>query len=150
MIKQKSLVQFHFLNPISVVQNRTRLKAFIRQLFKNEKVLLESLTYVFCSDAYLHRLNKEYLNHDNYTDIITFPLSKQNSPVVSDIYISAERVKENAAILNTTFKKEIHRIIFHGALHLCGYLDKTKADKNLMRKKENTYLEEYFVPRETI
>lgn len=120
------------------------------QLFKEEHIALERLDYVFCTDSYLLELNRTHLNHDTYTDIITFPLSAPNDPVISDIYISIDRVKENAATLNNPFAKELYRVIFHGALHLCGFKDKTKKEKQLMREKEEFYLGSYFVPRETL
>jgi probable rRNA maturation factor len=119
-------------------------------MFKKENTALERLDYIFCSDAYLLELNKAYLKHDTYTDIITFPLSIPPAPVISDIYISVDRVKENASALRTTFNQELHRVIFHGALHLCGYIDKSKSDQKLMREKEDSYLNSYFVSRETL
>jgi len=119
-------------------------------MFKHENTALEKLDYIFCSDTYLINLNQTYLKHDTYTDIITFPLSTPPAPVLSDVYISIDRVKENASTLKTTFTQELHRVIFHGALHLCGYMDKSKIEKKLMRKKEDFYLSSYFVSRETL
>jgi rRNA maturation RNase YbeY len=94
-------------------------------------------------------LNKTHLNHDTYTDIITFELSPKNEALIADIYISVERVKENAQSFTTSFQKELHRVIFHGALHLCGYKDKSKKQSQLMRFKEEENLILYFVSRET-
>ena len=127
----------------------TALKAFIKQLFTKQNKPLSRISYVFCSDQYLLQLNLKHLNHDTYTDIITFPLSELSEPVVSDVYISVDRVKENSIKMQTTFTQELHRVIFHGALHLCGYSDKSKQEKLAMRKKEDEYLNAYFVPRET-
>jgi probable rRNA maturation factor len=142
-------IYFHFLNPITF-SHRTCLKKFIWHLFLQEGIALETLNYIFCSDTYLYQMNVSYLKHDTYTDIITFPLSPYNAPIISDIYISTDRVKENALFYHTSQNKELHRVIFHGALHLCGYKDKTVAQKNRIREKENFYLNQYFVSRETL
>lgn len=143
-------VQFHFLNSQFSLRERSRLKKFILQLFKRERQAVESLNYIFCDDAYLIELNRSYLNHDTYTDIITFQLSSKNEPVVADVYISIERVKENSKLFHTSFKNELHRVLFHGVLHVCGYQDKTNKQTAEMRSKEEFYLERYFkVPRGT-
>jgi probable rRNA maturation factor len=136
-------VYFHFLEPASLKDRKT-LKAFLQSLFKKERVGLESLTYIFCSDQYLLEINKQYLNHDYYTDIITFNLADNPKLVIGEIYISLDRVKDNAQNFNTSFKQELHRVIFHGALHLCGYKDKTAKEEKLMREKEDQYLKLYF------
>jgi rRNA maturation RNase YbeY len=143
-------IQFHYVNGPFFLTHRTALKSFIIQLFKTENVHVEELHYIFCSDQYLLQLNKNFLDHDTYTDIITFNLSESSAPIVSDIYISTDRVRENAKALNTTFTNELHRVVFHGALHLCGYKDKTKVQKALMRQKEDACLQQYFVSRETL
>jgi rRNA maturation RNase YbeY len=136
-------VDFHFLEPASL-KDRQILKAFLRSLFKKEGTKLDSLRYIFCSDKYLLEINRQYLNHDDYTDIITFNLSDSPVPVNGEIYISVDRVKDNARQFNTSFRQELHRVIFHGALHLCGYKDKSSKDEKLMREKENQYLALYF------
>ena len=137
-------IQFHFLSSKIQLQNRKALKLFLVSIFKQEKTKLDSLTYVFCSDSYLLEINKEYLNHDYFTDIISFNLGGPDAEVAGEIYISLDRVKENAKSLGESYKKELHRVIFHGALHLCGYKDKKPAEVNLMRSKEDEYLEKYF------
>lgn len=142
-------IHFHFLTSITL-RHRNSLKNFIQLLFHQENVQLQVLNYIFCSDAYLAEINLRYLNHDTYTDIITFHLSQPNKPIIGDIYISVERVKENAIAFQTTFKEELHRVIFHGALHLCGYTDKSNKQKKLMRQKEEFYIKQYFVSRETL
>ncbi len=119
------------------------LKLQIEQLFIKERVVLDSLSYVFCSDEYLLKINREFLNHDFYTDIITFDLSEKQVGVIGEIYISLDRVKENAAGLGISFSEELLRVLFHGALHLCGYRDKKKAEIMEMRKKEEQYLRLY-------
>lgn len=146
---KRNKIGFHFLNPVPQLQNRRKLKLFIEELFANENRELAQIDYIFCSDSYLLQLNQQHLQHDTLTDIITFELSNRTESVVSEIYISAERVKENAQKFETTFAHELHRVIFHGALHLCGYKDKTRKEQELMRQKEEQYLALYFVSRET-
>ncbi len=137
-------ISFHELTKVTL-HNRRALKSFIPILFKKEKIAFESLTYIFCSDDYLLKVNNDFLQHDYYTDIITFDLSSSTTaPVIGEIYISVDRVKENAINHNTTFELELHRVIFHGALHLCGYKDKSKKDALLMRDKEEDCLSMYF------
>lgn len=116
------------------------LKALLLALFEQENKKIEHLTYIFCSDRFLKNINKEFLQHNYYTDILTFVLSEKKAPVISEIYISIERVHENAKIFGSSYLKELQRVIIHGALHLCGYRDHTNKEKLLMRKKENEYL----------
>lgn len=126
------------------LKERTRLKEFIRELFKREEQGLTNLQYVFCTDEYLLRINQQFLNHDTYTDIVTFELSPDPEVTDGEIYISIDRVKENAEQYEVTENYELHRVMFHGALHLCGYKDKTKKEIELMRQKEDEYLRLYF------
>jgi probable rRNA maturation factor len=139
-----SRVSFHYLDVSFLFPNRTRLKFFLIEQARKEGFEVDALTYVFCTDAYLLEMNQQYLNHDTLTDIITFPLSAKGQPLLSDIYISVERVRENAASFQAGLQREIHRVIFHGLLHLCGYKDKSKADVKLMREKEELLLDRYF------
>ncbi|MBI1342118.1 MAG: rRNA maturation RNase YbeY [Terrimonas sp.] len=125
------------------LRNRRALKSFLQELFKKEGKKLESLNYIFCTDEALLSINKTYLKHDYYTDIISFDLSDKGLPVKGEIYISLDRVKANAKSFRTTIKEEIHRVIFHGALHLCGYKDKTSAEINEIRSRECFYLKKY-------
>ena len=127
---------------------RTVLKKYIQSVFKKEGKKLEFINYIFCSDKVLLNINRKYLKHDFYTDIITFDLS-ENAAVKSEIYISVDRVHENARKLGVSFKSEIHRVIFHGVLHLCGYNDKTKSEKAKMREREDVYLAKYLKQRST-
>jgi probable rRNA maturation factor len=136
-------IQFHILQPISL-EERTRLKQFLIALFKKEKKPLGELSYIFCSDQRLLEINQQFLQHDFYTDIITFPLSDPGQPMSGEIYISVDRVRDNAREFGNSLRKELHRVIFHGALHLCGYKDKSRKDENLMRKMEDKYLALYF------
>ena len=137
-------VNFFFSECKPTLRHRLRLKRFIIAIFKQEKRLLESISFVFTNDKRLLELNKNYLNHDYYTDIITFELSEKNRPTVAEVYISCDRVQENAKIHNNSFKEELHRVIFHGVLHLCGYKDKANNQSKQMRGKENSYLRRYF------
>lgn len=123
---------------------RSNLKVFLERIFRKEGRVLESLNYVFCSDRELLQINKNYLGHDYYTDIITFDLSGQNKTIMAEIYISVERVRDNARQLGVSFKEELHRVVFHGVLHLCGYGDKDEKLSRKMREKENLYLNQYF------
>tara|TARA_B110000444_G_scaffold260108_1_gene305965 strand:+ start:921 stop:1343 length:423 start_codon:yes stop_codon:yes gene_type:complete len=97
------------------------------------------LNYIFCDDSYLHKINLEFLKHDTYTDIITFDDSLGDE-LIADIYISIERVEENASIYSVSFQNELYRVIVHGLLHLCGYTDKTDQALDQMRGKEDKYL----------
>jgi rRNA maturation RNase YbeY len=126
--------------------SKTTLKQNLKTLAKSEGKALKDISVVFTDDDYLLEVNKQYLNHDYYTDVITFDYSV--FPEVSgDIMISLDRVKENADTLSVSFQEELNRVVYHGLLHLCGYKDKSAADEKLMRKKENYYLE-LFVSRE--
>jgi rRNA maturation RNase YbeY len=136
-------IRFHFLSEVPL-RDRVRLKSFLPSLFKKEKKQLAELQYIFCSDDYLLDINKQYLKHNYYTDIITFDLSEEGQPINAEIYISVDRVRDNARSFGNTLKNELHRVIFHGALHLCGYKDKGQQDEKLMRKMEDQYLRLYF------
>jgi rRNA maturation RNase YbeY len=120
------------------------LKQFLEQLFKKERKGLFELTYVFCSDEYLLGINRDFLKHDFYTDIITFDLSENPKQIIGEIYISLDRIKDNSKTLKTSIKEETLRVIFHGALHLCGYNDKSKTDIIKMRIKEEEYIALYY------
>ena len=141
-------VRFFFEHKKFSLEKRTELKAFIESLFKREKKKLSSINYVFCSDKRLLEINRQFLNHDFYTDIITFDLSESDS-TQAEIYISIDRVKDNAKSFGTSFKSELHRVIFHGVLHLCGYGDKNNIEKKEMRKKEDFFVNQYFRERST-
>jgi rRNA maturation RNase YbeY len=138
---------FDGVNP--TINHRRKLRKYINSIFLAEKKELRAINYIFTSDNAVHKINKKHLNHDHYTDIITFRLSGNHEPINAEIYISIDRVRENAAQLNTSFSIELHRVMFHGALHLSGYNDKTKSQKLIMRKKENHYLSRYFGKRFT-
>lgn len=137
-------VHFYFHDRRPVLKDRKRLKGFIKDLFAKEKKKLGSINYVFCSDKHLHGINLGFLKHDFYTDIVTFDLSSNTEETEGEVYISVDRVKENANKLGAPFCEELHRVIFHGALHLCGYKDKKRADALKMRSKEDIYIKKYF------
>jgi len=137
-------ISFFFQDVMFSLANRSPLKKYIQSIFKNEGRDLESINFIFCTDKALLDINRKFLDHDFYTDIITFDLSETHQ-IRAEIYISVDRVRDNAAELSVSLKSELHRVIFHGVLHLCGYSDKTKADKAKMREKEDFYLAEYFI-----
>lgn len=137
-------VTFSFYKVSAVLPKQIKLKKFLIELFNIENKDADSVTFIFCSDKYLLGLNQKFLKHDTFTDILTFVLSTDDLPIIGEIYISIERVTENARSYNVEFVKELHRVIFHGALHLCGYNDKTTNQKKFMRSMEEQYLKLYF------
>jgi probable rRNA maturation factor len=126
-------------------KNKALIRDWIKRTIIAEGYKLKELNYIFCSDSYLIEINRQYLNHDTYTDIITFDNSESPRTVVGDIFISVERIRENALKFSGNETDELHRVIIHGVLHLLGYTDKTKNDKNTMTLKENVYLAVRFV-----
>ena len=118
------------------INNEDEFSNWISEVITSESYVLGEINYVFCDDAYLHKINVEYLNHDTLTDIITFDNSI-GKMIHSDIVISVERVTDNAKDFNVSFEEELKRVIIHGVLHLCGYKDKSKEEDVLMRQKEN-------------
>jgi rRNA maturation RNase YbeY len=123
--------------------DRNKLKKFLLLLFKSEGKKLGQLNYVFCSDSYLQQLNKKFLSHNYKTDILTFPTLDTPNSISGEIYISVERAKVNATRFKESFKQELRRLIFHGALHLCGYRDKTERQMRIMRNQEDHFLKLY-------
>lgn len=117
-----------------------KTKSWIDAVIKQEKKASGSINYIFCSDKYLHQINLEYLNHDTLTDIVTFDNSERKGIIDGDIFISIERVRENAGKYGRTFDEELHRVLIHGILHLVGFSDKSAEQKKRMRKKEDAYL----------
>jgi len=126
------------------LKHRKKLKIFIEDLFAKEKTELDNVSYIFCSDKYLLEINNRFLKHDFYTDVITFDLSSAKEGAGGEVYLSIDRINDNAKKIGVSFNEELHRVFFHGALHLCGYSDKTKAQQKEMREKENEYLLKYF------
>lgn len=122
------------------IKNKLAIKKWLKNTVELEKKKLGELNYIFCSDEYLLEMNVSYLNHDTLTDIITFDNSETEGLIVGDIFISVDRVEENAKKFEVEFAEELHRVMVHGALHLLGYKDKKKEEKEKMREKENYYL----------
>lgn len=121
--------------------DQKKISAWIQQTIINEKQKAGQVFFLFTSDEYLLSINRDFLNHDYYTDIITFDNSEKTKVVSGELYISLERVKENAKLLKLPFEKEMFRVMVHGILHLCGYGDKTPSELKTMREKENLYLD---------
>ena len=139
----------HFFNEQInfTLKNKTKIRTWIRQTVRTHHKKISSLNYIFTSDEYLLEINQQYLRHDTFTDIITFDQSSDQNNIEADIYISIERVSSNAKKLKSTFEDELNRVMIHGVLHLLGFKDKTKADKEEMRKKENHYLALRFISK---
>ncbi len=135
-------IRFNWLTKNPKFGNYTLLKQFVQSLFQTENKELAKLNYIFTNDVFLLNLNQTHLNHNTLTDIITFELS-ETTETIGEIYISIERVADNANKFNVAFKQEFLRVVFHGALHLCGYKDKKPADKLIMREKEDFYIKLY-------
>ncbi len=133
------MINFHNADISFQLRNRKLLKTNLQVLFSMEQKEIQNVDYIFCSDPFLLELNRNYLKHDYLTDILTFDLSISTA-IIADIYISIERVKENSNILKCSFSTELHRVIIHGALHLCGFADSTLEEITKMRDKEEEYL----------
>jgi len=123
-----------------LLKNKTQLRDWFINTAKAEGNSIKELNYIFCSDTYLLEMNQSYLNHDTYTDIITFDNSETEVEIQGDIFISVDRVRENAQTFGINEQDELHRVMIHGLLHLLGYGDKSKAEKAKMTEKENYYL----------
>ena len=121
------------------LEDQERIVEWVSEAIEEEGFELGSIDYIFCSDEFLLNINRSHLQHDDYTDIITFPL--EENPIVGEIYISIDRVKENASTFQTTFEDELHRVMIHGVLHLCGFDDHEEEDIQEIRKKEEDYLD---------
>ena len=138
-----STIFFNNADKSTSLRSRTVLKTFIDKQCLKEGIHIETLQYVFCSDAFVLDINNRYLNHNYYTDIISFDLSEQKGRLIGDVYISIDRVKENAKTEGHPYMHELLRVIFHGALHFCGYKDKKPADQKIMRSMEDKWLKAY-------
>jgi len=128
---------FEKIEPVKI--QKEAVQNAIDFLIENEKKQPGEISVIFCSDEYLLKINEQYLNHNYYTDIVTFDYV-ENSVISGDLFISLDRIKENSAQFNVAFKEELYRVILHGVLHLVGYKDKTATEKKLMRGKEDFYL----------
>lgn len=128
------------------LENEEAFENWIIDIVDSEASAVGEINYVFCDDEYLHKINVEYLNHDTLTDIISFDYTVGNL-IQGDIFISIERVKDNASDFNVSFDEELKRVMAHGVLHYCGYKDKTDADAELMRQKEEEKIKLFHVER---
>ncbi len=135
---EEASIEFHSEGAF-ILENQEQIKTWFENTAKAEDKHIGALNYIFCDDEYLIKINVEFLNHDTYTDIITFDYCVGDE-LISDIYISTERVAENAVEFGETFEDELYRVLIHGLLHLCGYKDKSEEEAKLMRSKENYYL----------
>ncbi len=118
-------------------------KKLLNEIFVQENVVMKEIRIIFCSDEYLLKINKSYLKQNYYTDVISFVLSEINEPVLGEIYLSVERIKENAKSYSVLYQNELLRVMIHGCLHLCGYTDNSLNKKKHMHKKENYFLAIY-------
>jgi len=140
----KTWVRFGYMDRSLPLRHKRRVQDFIIKMIGLESGLSCRLQYVFCGDDYLHGINVSFLEHDDFTDVITFDLSEGHCGFIEgEIYISVDRVRDNAHMLGVSFDSEILRVIFHGALHLVGYKDKEVFDKAVMRTKEDEWLRLY-------
>ena len=137
------MISFHSLIPDFQLKKKREIKSWIKRVIEIENQKVGQVDIIFCSDEYLLEMNTKYLNHNYLTDIITFGLSEDTKKISGDLFISIERVEENAQAYNTTFDEELRRVIVHGVLHLIGYDDKQKSDKQVMTGKEDIYLSEF-------
>lgn len=137
-------MDFHSQSINFKLSKKLRVAKWISNTIQIEKKTEGDISFIFCSDPYLKNLNKKYLNHNYLTDILTFPYTDAGDNIINgDIFISIERVKENAKIFKITFIEELHRVMIHGILHLCGHKDKTIHQQKKMRTLENKYLENF-------
>lgn len=134
------MISFNYETAFSL-DNEAQLSDWIVSVISEEGCKLEEINYIFCDDYYLLKLNVEFLNHDTLTDIISFDYSV-GKIIQGDIYISIERVKDNAIDFKVCTLEELYRVMVHGVLHYCGYNDKSESEERLMRQKENHYLKQ--------
>ena len=133
-------IQF-FVEDLSFeLKQKKKIRSWLNTIASKYEAEIEQLNYIYCSDNYLLEVNKTYLNHDYYTDIITFDQSDGEGPIEADIFISIDRVKDNASTSSSSWMSELHRVMVHGLLHLLGFDDKTDEQKQIMRKTENDCL----------
>lgn len=139
-------VRFYEQDVKARLKDKKKLSTFLQGLIRRQRPQVKDihLTYIFCNDDYLLEINMDFLNHATLTDIITFDLTEEPESMQGEVYISVERVRENAEKYKVTYEMELHRVIFHGALHLCGFKDKKKTDKERMRQEEDLCLNQYF------
>lgn len=142
-------IYFHDLDIRSKLKNRRKFKIFLSKIFRKERKIISRIDIIFCNDEYLLSLNREFLNHNYFTDTLSFHLSPPEEPITGEIYISVNTVYSNSAILDTSYQNELNRVIIHSCLHLCGYRDKPKSEFAIMEHKQEKYLNNWGVSRET-
>ncbi|MDB4835195.1 rRNA maturation RNase YbeY [Cyclobacteriaceae bacterium] len=140
---EQNTINFFFEDISEPVLDYKKIKHWLSLLIDNHKYNLAELNYILCSDEYLLKINKEYLDHDYYTDIITFDNSEEEASIEGDVFVSIDRVNDNSTNLNTTKTDETLRVVAHGVLHLCGFKDKTEEEASEMRKQEDIAIELY-------
>lgn len=141
--KQTGRINFRYYETPFRITDSLAHKVLLSAVMAEERVVFTEINYIFCNDEYLHELNVRYLNHDTLTDILTFTLSLPSQPFHAEIYISVERVKENAHDLKEPLLSELRRVMIHGLLHLCGYEDSTSKEKERMRQLESRYMSQF-------
>jgi probable rRNA maturation factor len=134
------MIYYNNIDNKYIIKEKRKINSWIKLCIAEEGKKINTISFNLCSDEYILQLNNEALQHDYYTDIITFELNEKNEPIEGDIYISIDRVKDNAKTLNIQFITELQRVLIHGVLHLCGYKDKSTKEEKQMREKENYYL----------
>lgn len=138
-------IQFFTEDTTFSLKRKTEIRSWLQQVAQREGYEILDLNYIFCSDEYILSINQQFLDHDTYTDIITFDNTIEDYKIYGEIYISIDRVKENAKNYKVTFQEELSRVMAHGVLHLCGYKDKTKKQSEVMRAKENEAIQLFHV-----
>ena len=133
-------IQFHSEEIIYTLKQKAHIRKWIKESIRAEGKVPDEISFIFCSDDYLLNINNQFLKHDTYTDVITIDNSEEEDLIAGDIFISIDRIRENAASLHVSEKDEVHRVIIHGILHLLGYTDKGNEHKALMTEMENRYL----------
>jgi probable rRNA maturation factor len=142
MNTNENQIRFFTEDILFILRNKKLIRDWLEKCARKETNKPLLLNYIFCSDPYLKKINKKFLSHNYLTDIITFPSNNSKENLSGDIFISIDRVRDNARNYNENLTDELHRVMVHGLLHLCGYRDKTQKDISLMRKKENSYLKQ--------
>ena len=137
------MISFNYESDFSLEQEEV-YTSWIETIVESENKILGEISYIFCDDEYLHSINMQYLNHDTLTDIISFDYT-EGDVISGDIFVSVERVKDNAIDFNVPFEEELKRVLAHGVLHYCGYKDKSDADALLMRSKEDEKIKLFHV-----
>jgi len=139
------MINFNYETDFTL-ENEEAIAAWLTNVIASENKKEGEINYIFCDDEYLHKINLEYLNHDTLTDIISFDYTMGNE-LSGDIFVSVERVKDNAKDFNVVFEEELKRVLVHGVLHYCGYKDKGEAEEMMMRSKEDEKIALFHVER---